>query len=129
MEKTKLILFRANKWTPEQKVVTRRELKQVRILCVDAESGDLHYPVIGLIENRTQEAWTIVGSFSSGSLEHDNDLMVVVETETKTLYGYWNEMENCGFVYTDDIERNDMFEYQEKEYDHTLIKFQTEIEL
>lgn len=125
--RTKLIPFQASQWTPAQKVVTRKELLSVRILCVDA--NEFRYPVIGLIKNKQLGNWTNMGNVTPDTSEYDEDLMVVVEPKTKTLYGFWNEMENCGFVYTDEIERSDMFEYQEKEYDHTLIKFQTEIEL
>ena len=107
--------------------MTRKEHKPVRILCVDADNNE--FPVFGLIQNSLSESWTNGGGMSTDTLEYDNDLMVLVEPKTKTLYGFWNEMENCGFVYTDEIKRSDMFEYQEKEYDHTLIKFQTEIEL
>ena len=114
--RTKLIPFQSEKWTPEMTVVDLND-KSVRVLCVDGPNNER--PIIGI------DYKCLVWHYKTDELR----FIVILKTKTKTLYGYWNEMENCGFVYTDEIKRNDMFEYQEKEYDHTLIKFQTEIEL
>ena len=125
--KTKLIPFQADKWTPEQKVVTRTKHNPVRILCVDADDDD--FPVIGLVENFLLESWTNGGSMSTDTREYDNDLMVVVETSTKTLYGFWNDKENYGTVYESQQARDGVAEYHKNKNTDNHVKFQTEIEL
>ena len=127
--RTKLIPFQADKWTPEMQVVTRKELKHVRILCVDADNE--HYPVVGLIENRVRETWTINGGIDSDTLEYDNDLMVLVETKTKTktLYGYWNDTRKQDYAYESESTRDLRFEEYSNQDTDIRIKFQTEIEL
>ena len=124
---TKLIPFQADKWTPEQKVVTRTKLLPVRILCVDAD--DDYFPVVGLIENSVRGGWTNRGFFRLDEIDDHNDLMVVVEPKTKTLYGYW-VLGFKGHIFGSKKERDECFDFfAAKDGDHIRIKFQTEIEL
>ena len=127
--RTKLIPFQADKWTPEQKVVTCNELKHVRILCVDAESE--HYPVVGLIENKIQQNFTRDGFLYTDSRTDSYNLMVVVETKTKTktLYGYWNDTRKQDYAYESESTRDLRFEEYSNQDTDIRIKFQTEIEL